>query len=78
MDVCVYKRRTLEKSYLSTKSKFYREHVTQYLKHNKKKFKLNKLELSIIGYNLFNSTYVETGIVPMPKGNILFGLKTIL
>ena len=42
------------------------------------KFKLDKLELSIIGNNLFNSTYIETGIVPMPKGNILFGLKTML
>jgi len=39
MDVDVYKRKALEKSYVSTKSKFYREHVTQYLKHNKKKFK---------------------------------------
>jgi spore coat polysaccharide biosynthesis protein SpsF len=39
MDVSVYKRKALEKSYVSTKSKFYREHVTQYLKHNKKKFK---------------------------------------
>lgn len=39
MDVDVYKRKALEKSYASTKSKFYREHVTQYLKHNKKKFK---------------------------------------
>ena len=39
MDVAVYKRKALEKSYSLTKSKYYREHVTQYIKHNKKIFK---------------------------------------
>ena len=26
--------------------------------------------------NLLNTSYVETGIVPMPKGNLLFGLRS--
>ena len=39
MDVAVYKIQALEKSYKLTKSKYYREHVTLFMKHNKKIFK---------------------------------------
>jgi len=38
MDVAVYKTKTLGKSYSLTTSKYYREHVTLYIKHNKKIF----------------------------------------
>ena len=41
MDVAVYKRKSLEKSYRLTSSNYYREHVTLFIKHNKKL--LNKL-----------------------------------
>jgi vitamin B12 transporter len=37
-------------------------------------YKLNQFELSIFANNIFNTEYVETGSVPMPKGNVLFGL----
>ena len=33
------------------------------------------LELTVTANNIFNSDYVETGIVPMPKGNVLFGIR---
>lgn len=36
---------------------------------------ISDLELSIIGNNIFNADYVETGFVPMPKGNVLVGVK---
>ncbi len=36
---------------------------------------ISALELSIIGNNVFNAEYVETGFVPMPKGNVLVGVK---
>ena len=36
---------------------------------------VSDLELSIIGNNIFNAEYVETGFVPMPKGNVLVGVK---
>ena len=36
---------------------------------------LSDLELSIIGNNIFNAEYIETGFVPMPKGNVLVGVK---
>ena len=36
---------------------------------------ISDLELSIIGNNIFNAEYVETGFVPMPKGNVLVGVK---
>jgi spore coat polysaccharide biosynthesis protein SpsF (cytidylyltransferase family) len=39
MDVSVYSYKALKKSYNLTKSKFYREHVTLFMKHNKKIFK---------------------------------------
>ena len=35
----------------------------------------SNLELSIIGNNIFNADYIETGFVPMPKGNVLAGIK---
>ena len=40
------------------------------------KLKIINLELTLTANNLFNTTYIETGIVPMPKGNILFGLRS--
>ena len=33
------------------------------------------LELTVSANNIFNTDYVETGIVPMPKGNVLFGIR---
>ena len=39
------------------------------------KLKIINLELTVTANNLFNTSYVETGIVPMPKGNLLFGLR---
>jgi iron complex outermembrane receptor protein len=33
------------------------------------------LELTVTANNIFNTHYVETGIVPMPKGNVLFGIR---
>ena len=38
MDVAVYRRKCLEKSYKLTRSNYYREHVTLFIKHNKKIF----------------------------------------
>lgn len=34
----------------------------------------NAFEVSIIANNIFNTEYTETNLVPMPKGNMLFGL----
>lgn len=39
------------------------------------KLLISQLELTITGNNIFNTSYIETGIVPMPKGNVLFGLR---
>ena len=39
------------------------------------KLVLSGLEISLTGNNIFNTPYIETGIVPMPKGNVLFGLR---
>ncbi len=36
---------------------------------------INDLEVSAIANNIFNTEYTETNLVPMPKGNMLFGLK---
>jgi len=36
---------------------------------------VSDLELSVIGNNIFNTEYVETGFVPMPKGNVLIGVN---
>ena len=38
-------------------------------------YRLKAVELSLYANNIFNTEYVETGMVPMPNGNILFGLK---
>ncbi len=38
-------------------------------------YTLNSLEISAIANNIFNTEYTETSLVPMPKGNVLFGLK---
>lgn len=38
-------------------------------------YQVNALEFSVYANNIFNTTYVEAGMVPMPKGNMLFGLK---
>ena len=37
--------------------------------------KVSDLEFSVIGNNIFNTEYVETGFVPMPKGNVLIGVN---
>ncbi|MDC0371049.1 TonB-dependent receptor [Flavobacteriaceae bacterium] len=42
------------------------------------KLMINTLELTLTGNNIFNASYIETGIVPMPKGNILVGLRAFL
>ncbi|WP_156112455.1 TonB-dependent receptor [Lacinutrix jangbogonensis] len=39
------------------------------------RFQLNNLEISVLANNIFNTEYTETNLVPMPKGNLLFGLK---
>jgi iron complex outermembrane receptor protein len=36
---------------------------------------ISDLEFSIIGNNIFNAEYVETGFIPMPKGNVLIGVN---
>lgn len=38
---------------------------------------LKRFEISVIANNIFNEEYTETNLVPMPKGNLLFGLKYI-
>lgn len=36
---------------------------------------LKSFEISIIANNIFNELYTETNLVPMPKGNLLFGVN---
>ena len=36
---------------------------------------LNNLEVSLNANNIFNTDYIEVGQVPMPKGNVMLGLK---
>lgn len=36
--------------------------------------KLKPFEFSVMANNIFNTEYTETNLVPMPKGNVLFGL----
>lgn len=36
---------------------------------------LKSFEFSVIGNNIFNASYTETNLVPMPKGNVLIDLK---
>ena len=38
-------------------------------------YNLEAIEISILVNNIFNTEYSETNLVPMPKGNLLFGLK---
>ena len=38
-------------------------------------YNLKAFEISVIANNIFNTEYTETNLVPMPKGNLLFGLK---
>lgn len=35
---------------------------------------LKDFEISVFANNIFNTEYTETNLVPMPKGNLLFGL----
>ncbi|TDE06677.1 TonB-dependent receptor plug domain-containing protein [Flavobacterium hiemivividum] len=35
----------------------------------------NDVELSVYANNIFNTDYSESSLIPMPKGNLLFGLK---
>lgn len=35
---------------------------------------LNHVELYLLANNIFNTSYTETNLVPMPKGNVLLGL----
>ena len=37
--------------------------------------KFNKMEISANANNIFNTEYREQGLVPMPKGNFMFGLS---
>ncbi|MHA7942627.1 TonB-dependent receptor plug domain-containing protein [Formosa sp. 3Alg 14/1] len=38
-------------------------------------YTFSAFEFSVIASNIFNTEYTETNLVPMPKGNLLFGLK---
>lgn len=38
-------------------------------------YALNAMEFSIYANNIFNTEYFETSLIPMPKGNLIFGLK---
>jgi len=38
----------------------------------------NKLEVSAAANNVFNTTYTETNLVPMPKANVMFGVTYII
>jgi len=38
---------------------------------------ISDFECSVIANNIFNEEYTETNLVPMPKGNLLFGVKYI-
>ncbi|WP_159022353.1 TonB-dependent siderophore receptor [Formosa sp. L2A11] len=38
-------------------------------------YTLNSLEFSVIANNILNEDYTESNLVPMPKGNLVFGLK---
>ncbi len=40
-------------------------------------WKIKSFELSIIANNIFSADFIETGFVPMPKGNVLIGAKYI-
>ena len=38
-------------------------------------YNLKAFELSLFANNIFNTAYTETNLVPMPKGNLMFGLR---
>ncbi|WP_299777526.1 TonB-dependent siderophore receptor [uncultured Formosa sp.] len=38
-------------------------------------YTIKSLELSVIANNILNEEYTEANLVPMPKGNLVFGLK---
>ena len=38
-------------------------------------YTLKQVEFSVFANNIFNEEYSESSLIPMPKGNILFGLK---
>jgi vitamin B12 transporter len=38
-------------------------------------FRIKTFEFSVVANNIFNVDYSETNLVPMPKGNLLFGMK---
>ncbi|OZV70687.1 TonB-dependent receptor plug domain-containing protein [Winogradskyella aurantia] len=37
--------------------------------------RLKQMELTVTASNIFNAEYIETGFVPMPPSNVLFGLR---
>jgi iron complex outermembrane receptor protein len=38
-------------------------------------YQLKNIELTVTASNIFNAEYIETGFVPMPPSNVLFGLR---
>lgn len=38
-------------------------------------YRIRAIELSMFANNIFNADYIESGMIPMPKGNVLFGMK---
>ena len=38
-------------------------------------FRTKNIEINMLIQNLFNTEYFENTFVPMPKGNVLFGMK---
>ncbi len=38
-------------------------------------YSLKAFEISLFANNIFNTVYTETNLVPMPKGNLMFGLR---
>jgi iron complex outermembrane receptor protein len=38
-------------------------------------YTLKAFEFSLFANNIFNTEYTETNLVPMPKGNLLFGIR---
>ena len=41
-------------------------------------YRVKSLTFDVVANNIFNAEYTETNLVPMPKGNVLFGLTYIL
>ena len=38
-------------------------------------FNFNKFDFTVTANNIFNAEFIETGFVPMPESNVLFGLR---